>query len=412
MRLHPLNLSFADPALETEFLSYNDYNMRIFNRIGIGLSFLGWFILNIYFYVFFPQNFIQTTVAIGLVLYPVFLITVLATFDRHYVKFYQALSAVSNCLAGLDFIYMGNYLLHYNLVTICGIITVIMFAFFILQLRFRIAVLTTLTYVLVFQISVLLVPDTVVKKDDTALLSLIVWVIEFICIVGGYLKERTSRRLFYQNKMIKQQKQIAEEATRAKSDFLANMSHEIRTPMNAIIGMTYLAMQTNLSIQQRDYLEKIQTATHSLLGIINDILDFSKVEAGKMDIEEVDFTLDEILGNLANLLNANACQKGIELIFDYQPDVPQRLKGDPLRLGQILTNLTNNAIKFTSEGRIIVKVETLFKDEQTITPAICGQRYRHRHVQRPAKQAVSGLQPGGYVYHPQIWRHRPGARDL
>ena len=367
MRLHPLNLSFTDPALEAEFLSYNDYNTRIFNRIGIGLSFLGWFILNIYFYQFFPQNFLQTTIAIGIFLYPVFSITLLVTFYRRYVKFYQPLSALSNCLAGLDFVYMGNYLLHYDMIAVCGVITVIMFAFFILQLRFKIALLTTLIYVLAFQFSVLLLPESIAKKDDAALLSLIVWVIEVAGIVGGYLKERTTRRLFHQNKITKQQKQIAEEATRAKSEFLANMSHEIRTPMNAIIGMTYLAMQTDLSVRQRDYLEKIQAATQSLLGVINDILDFSKVEAGKMDIERVDFTLDEILSNLSNLLNTNAYQKGLELIFDYRPDVPQRLKGDPLRLGQILTNLTNNALKFTREGEIIVKVETLRQEEEQVT---------------------------------------------
>ena len=366
MQLNRLNLSFTDPALEAEFLNYNDYNARIFNRIGIGLSFMGWFILNIYFYLFFPQNFIKTTVAIAVFLYPIFTLTLLITFYRQYIKFYQLLSALSNCLAGLVFIYMGNYLLHYNLVTICGIISVIMFAFFILQLRFRIAVFTTLIYVIVFQFSVLLSPDHIVN-NDTALLSLFVWVIEIVCIVGGYVKEWTGRRVFYQNKIIKQQKLIAEEATKAKSDFLANMSHEIRTPMNAIIGMAYLALKTDLSIQQRDYVEKIQSATQSLLVIINDILDFSKVEAGKMDIEKVDLTLDEILANLANLLNTAACQKGLELIFDYKSDVPQRLKGDPLRLGQILTNLTSNAIKFTREGEIIIKVETLLKEEQEVT---------------------------------------------
>ncbi|MBC3872329.1 response regulator [Undibacterium flavidum] len=146
----------------------------------------------------------------------------------------------------------------------------------------------------------------------------------------------------------------AEETTEAKSLFLANMSHEIRTPMNAIIGMAHLALKTELTVKQKDYVEKIHKAGLSLMGIINDILDFSKIEAGKLDIEEVEFDLDEVFNSVAVVTSEKAEQKGLEYLFDIQSDVPKRLKGDPLRLGQVLINLINNAIKFTEEGEVCV----------------------------------------------------------
>ncbi len=155
---------------------------------------------------------------------------------------------------------------------------------------------------------------------------------------------------------IKEAREIAINATKAKSDFLANMSHEIRTPMNAVIGLTRLLETTKLTPKQHDYVVKTNRAATNLLGIINDILDFSKIEAGKLNVEQIEFNLDEVLDNVSSVVSMKAFEKGIEFIVSKNFSNDRLLYGDPLRLGQVLLNLINNAIKFTSKGQVFVKI--------------------------------------------------------
>ncbi len=177
---------------------------------------------------------------------------------------------------------------------------------------------------------------------------------------GMYSRKQSRIRL-------EQARKDAEHANKAKSDFLARMSHEIRTPMNAVIGLTHLALKTDLSAKQRDYLNKISMSSHILLGVINDILDFSKIESDRLELNQLDFLLDDVLNNTINMLGLQAEDKGIEFLLAEESAVPNSLIGDSLRLGQVLYNLVGNAIKFTESGMVLLSVNLNKKEGSRVT---------------------------------------------
>ena len=363
-----LMLSFTDPAYEKAFVKhYTEFYCRFAQAsIGSGIVLLfGDFLVDFLVFPDISANFLRVLICIP------FLAAVLAySFTRHAKTHWQAVMAACTVIFAFSLFWVLQEIEAQDGMGIKSWVGILNFTFLefycfiILGVQFRYALVSGALILLAFEAAVW--SGFGMQPRAFAYWSYQVVTLFILPLGIGWWREFLLRTEFSVRTSLEESRQMAERLTDIKSNFLSAMSHEIRTPMNAIIGMSHLALQMELQPKQRNYIDKVNRSAENLLSILNDILDFSKIEAGKSTFEAVGFRLEDVMDDLASLVGFKAEEKGLEFLLKMDPAIPTALIGDPLRLGQVLLNLADNAVKFTDCGEVIVGIESVAQTGQDV----------------------------------------------